>query len=133
MLHLPPDKNMLNNEQSAQSVKEHTAEYMIDNRSVYDILDQICKDTDLYPFVKQHKSKRDGKGAFYAICSRWLGPNHVNTTASEANLMSQMSMYDGEKKAWNWKKYVAQHVKYHIILGNHIESGYQGLDPRSKV
>ena len=48
------------------------------------ILDQICKDTDLYPYVKQHKSKRDGRGAFYAIHSRWLGSNHVNATASEA-------------------------------------------------
>ena len=34
MLHLPPDKNMMHNKQSTQSVKEHTAEYKIDNRSV---------------------------------------------------------------------------------------------------
>ena len=39
MLHLPPNKNKLHNEQSAQSVGEHTAEYEIDNRSVYNILD----------------------------------------------------------------------------------------------
>ena len=52
MLHLPPDKNKRHNEQSAQSVKEHTAGYKIDNRSVYDILDQICMNTDLYPNVK---------------------------------------------------------------------------------
>ena len=59
MLHLSPDKNRLHNEQSAQSVKEHTAEYEIDNRSVYDIQDQTCKDTDLYQ-CQQHKLKRDG-------------------------------------------------------------------------
>ena len=52
ILHLPPDKNKLHNKQSAQSVKEHRAEYKIDNRSVYVILDQICKNTDLYPYVK---------------------------------------------------------------------------------
>ena len=34
MLHLPPDKNRLHNEQSAQSVKGHKTEYEIDNRSV---------------------------------------------------------------------------------------------------
>ena len=28
--------------------------------------------------------KRDGRRAFYAIHSMLLGPNHVNTTASEA-------------------------------------------------
>ena len=34
MLHLPPEKNRLHNEQSAQSLKEPTAEDEIDNRSV---------------------------------------------------------------------------------------------------
>ena len=57
ILHLPPDKNRLHDGQSGQSVKEYTAEYEIDNRHVYDILDQIYKDTDLYPYVKQHKSR----------------------------------------------------------------------------
>ena len=70
ILHLPPDKDKLNNEQSTQSVKEHTAEYEIDNTSVYNILDQIFKDTDLYPYVKQQKSKMNGQEAFNAIHSR---------------------------------------------------------------
>ena len=89
MLHLSPDKNRLHNEQRAQSVKEHKEEYKIGNRSVYGILDQIYKGTDLYPYVKQHTSKRDRRGASYAIHSRWLGPNHVNATAPEAKLVLQ--------------------------------------------
>ena len=129
VLHLPLNKNKLLLESGAHKV----AEYVIDNRTVYDVLDQICKDTDLYPYVKQHQPKRDGKGAFYAIHSRGLGPKHVNTTASEAEMALQMSMYDGKKRAWNWEKYVAHHVKYHIILTNLIEYGYQCLDPGSKV
>ena len=99
MLHLPLDKNKVHNEQSAQSVTQHTTEYKIDNRTVYDILDQICKDVYLYPYVKQHKSTRDGRGAFYAIHSRWLGPNNMNVTASETEMVLQMLTYDGEKKA----------------------------------
>ena len=66
-------------------------EYKIDNSIVYDILDQICKDTNLYPYIKQHKSKRDGRKAFYAIHSRWLGPSNVNMTASEAKMALQTS------------------------------------------
>ena len=62
------------------------AEYEIDNRMVYDVLDQTCKDTDLHSYVKQHKPKRDDRGIFYAIHFRWLGPNHVNMTASEAEM-----------------------------------------------
>ena len=78
MLHLPPDKNKLLLERDAHRVQDRTAEYIIDNRMVYDILDQICKDTDLYPYVKEHKSKRDCRGAFHAIHSWRIGPNHVN-------------------------------------------------------
>ena len=70
-------------------------------------MDQICKDTDLFPYVKQHKSSRDSRGVYYAIHSRWLGPNHVKATTTEAEMAFQMSPYDGEKKAWNWEKYVA--------------------------
>ena len=81
MLHLPPDKNKLLQEQDSQTAKACTAEYKIDNRSVNYILDQNCKDTDLYPHNKQHKSKRNSRGTFYAIHSRWLGLNHVNLTA----------------------------------------------------
>ena len=76
MLYLPLDKNKLHNEESAHSVKEHMAGYEIDNRSVYNMLDQICKDFNLYPYVKQHKSKRDGRGTFYAMNFRWWGPNY---------------------------------------------------------
>ena len=106
MLHLPSDKKKLHNKQSAQSVTQHTTEYKKDNRTVCAILDQICKDTDLNPHVKQHKSKRDGREAFYTIHSWWIGPNHVNTTATEAEIVLQMSTYDGEKKAWNGEKYI---------------------------
>ena len=52
MLHLPPDKTKILLDSYIQSTKAHMVEYKIDNRSVYDILDQICKDTNLYPYVK---------------------------------------------------------------------------------
>ena len=38
MLHLHPGKNKLHNEQVAQSIIKHMAEYEIDNKSVCDIL-----------------------------------------------------------------------------------------------
>ena len=64
MLHLLPDKNKLLHEKDVQRVQVCTAEYKINNRMVYDVLDQICKDTDLYPYVKQHKPKKMAEGHF---------------------------------------------------------------------
>ena len=61
----------------------------------------------MYPYAKQHKSKRMVEGHTYDTPSRWLGPNHVNAIASEAELALQMSIGNNEKKAWNWEKYVA--------------------------
>ena len=103
ILHLHPNENKLHNEQSAQSVTECTVELKIVNKSVYDILDQTCKDNNLYPYVKSHKSKRVGRRAYYAIYSRWLGLNQVNATASEAKMALQTSTYNSKKKAWNWE------------------------------
>ena len=57
MLHLPLAKNKLLSEKDIQTAKAFTAEYKIGNQTVYNVLDQIYKDTDLYPYVKQHKSK----------------------------------------------------------------------------
>ena len=82
---------------SIHSVKEHLAKYKRDNRAVYNIMDQICNHTDLYPYVKRQKFKRDGRGTFYIINSRWLCPNHANATASEAEIALQMSKYDGRR------------------------------------
>ena len=76
------------------------------------------------PYVKQYQSKRDGKGEFYAIHSKWIGLNYVNATALEAKIAWQMLIYDKEKIAWNWEKYLAWHAKHHIILGNLMEYGF---------
>ena len=126
MLNLPPNKNKHLLEISADRVKDHTAEYIIGNRMVYvtSVRIQICIHTSTNTSPQEME-----EGYFYAIHSRWLGPNHVNSTASKAEMTLQMSTYDVEKRAWNCEKYVAHHVKYHIILGNLMEYGYQGLDP----
>ena len=87
MLNLPQHKNKLLLESSLDKVRDGMPEYTINIRMVYDILDQICKDTD--PYIKQHNTPRDRRGAFYAIHSRWLAPNHVKVTASEAKMAIQ--------------------------------------------
>ena len=72
----------------------------------------------------QHKSKRDGTGTFYAIHSRWGGPNHVNTTASKAEMSLLMFTYE---ESMDLGEVVAQQDKYHIILGNLVKMGTKTL------
>ena len=46
------------------SFQEKMAEYKINYRPVYNMLDQICKETDLYLYDEQHKSKKMAEGYF---------------------------------------------------------------------
>ena len=73
ILHLPLDKSKLILKHNVHSVKEWMTKYMIENKTVYDTLDQIGKNPVLYLYFKQHKSKRDDRGMVYAIHSRLLG------------------------------------------------------------
>ena len=70
---------------------------------------------------------RDSRGVSHAIYTRWLGPNHVNTEASEAEFVLQKSIYDGEKKHETGRNILQ--VPHN--LGNLMEYGYQGLNPGS--
>ena len=98
MLYLPMEQNRFSTESMTSSRKYKTTAYKIDNGMLHDVLDQIYNDPDPYPYVKQLKSKHDGRRAFYVIHTRWLGPNHVNVKASEAEAFLQTSKDDGKKK-----------------------------------
>ena len=64
---LPTEQIWLYREKETSSKKQHTTACKIDNRSIYGILDQICKDTDLYQHIKQNKSRWYHRGSLYAI------------------------------------------------------------------
>ena len=107
ILHLSMEQNRQIN---GHLQKEGTTTNNIDTRTFYDILDQNCKDTDLYSYVKQFKSKQDDRGIFYAIHARWQGPNHV-IGKFEAEVALQTLTCDGKKKVWNWVQYFSYHFK----------------------
>ena len=94
--------------------------------TIHDIFDQVCNDSDLYPYFKQFKLKYDGRGTFYSIYARQLGTNHANVTASEAEAVLQILTNNSKKKAWNQEKYLSHHLNYHVILENLKKYSYSG-------
>ena len=67
MLHIPKG---LNSECIQKNVKCNivcTASYDMNDIRVFEILDSICKDTVLHPYVKQYRFGSNGQGAFHAI------------------------------------------------------------------
>ena len=71
MLHLPPDKNKLLLEREDSSVKECTPEFKI-------YIDQICKDTDLYPMTSRTCPRGMAQEHFMPFNPDGYGPNQTN-------------------------------------------------------
>ena len=53
--------------------------------------------------------------------------------SSRAEAKLKDTSYSGEKRRWNFEKYVKTHVDQHAILTGLVEHGYSGIDDRSKV
>ena len=53
--------------------------------------------------------------------------------AAEAKRKLQNSHYDGERKTWDWDKYVALHKEQHAIVESLTDYGYSCMDNGTKV
>ena len=71
--------------------------------------------------------------AYHALKNHYLGPNNTNHQANEAEAKLKDSSYHGEKRQWNFKKYVWMHQDQHTILQSLVQHGYAGIDEWSKV
>ena len=70
---------------------------------------------------------------FFDILKHFLGPDHVARQAIDAEGKLQNSHYDGERKSWDWDKYVALHKEQHAIMESLTDYGYSGMDNGTKV
>ena len=112
-----------------------TAQYKIDRGLVYEKLKLMTQKLDCWTYVKQGKRGKDGRAAFFALFNHYLGPNNVDSLAHAAERKLQTTTYDGERKRWNFEKYVkVHHVDQHAILEQLQSDGdHNGIDARSKV
>ena len=107
--------------------------FKIDNALVYQILSKVSTDMDTYVYVKQRKGIQDGQAVFFNIHKHFLGPEHVARQAAEAEEKLQNSCCDGERKKWDWEKYVVLHKEKHAIMESLTDYGYSGMGNGTKV
>ena len=107
--------------------------YVNDNHAVWQIISDWCRDDPCWTYVKPHQRRRDGRGAFLALWNHYLGPNNIDNAATMAERRLEVTTYDGEKRRWNFERFVKTHKDQHTILDNLREHGYAGIDERSKV
>ena len=107
--------------------------YQDDNIIVWNKLALLLREKDCWTYVRHTTRTRDGRTAFIALKSHFLGPNNIDHLATSAEKKLKSTSYTNETRRWNFEKYVKTHVDQHTILTDLTRHGYAGIDPRSKV
>ena len=110
--------------------------YLEDRAKVCELMVQICTNrTDCWVYIEPGQARLDGRTAFWGLYNNYLGPNKVDNqqqaAAAETKLAS--TTYTGEKKRWNFDKYVQVHIAQHSILSGLEQHGYKRIDDCSRV
>ena len=70
----------------------------------------------------------NGRLAYLGLYDHYLGENNVDTMSTRAESRLEKMMYSGEKRNWNFEKYVKVHADQHAILEGLVDYGYAGID-----
>jgi hypothetical protein len=107
--------------------------YIHDRSKVWQTMSVICRDDKCWTYVKPFQRSRDGRGAFQALHTHYLGANHVNNMANVAESKLALAKYYGEKRRYNFESYISTLNEQFQILNNLRRYGYAGIDEASKV
>jgi hypothetical protein len=107
--------------------------YQLDNRKVWEIMKNICGSNPCYIYIKGVANAKDGREAFCLLLDYYLGANNVGNLATAAEKRLQSTQYSGDKRSFDFEKYVRFHTERHYVLNGLMEHGYSGIDKRSKA
>ena len=80
--------------------------YLVNREKVWDIIARITRTHDCWTYVKPAQRTRDGRKAYLALYTHYLGPNNVDNMASQAESKLNSTVYNGEQRRWNFERYV---------------------------
>ena len=107
--------------------------YLHDRSKVWQTMSEICQDDKSWIYVKPFQRSRDGRGAYLALHTHYLGANHVNNMANVAESKLSLAKYYGEKRRYNFESYISTLNEQFQVLNNLRRYGYAGIDEASKV
>ena len=90
--------------------------FVKDRSRVWDILVAIFSATEAWTVIKTFKSKRNGRAAWLALWSFYLGPNNLDHMASEAEKSLTTTHYNGESRNFTFDKFAMHMLKQHNII-----------------
>ena len=111
----------------------YAADYAVDNKAVWELISRVCRDEDCWTHVKPYSRKKDGRNAFLALWTYYLGKQNVDNQATTSEKGLELATWSQNTKRYNFDDYVKIHLDHHQILSDLTAHGYAGIDDRSKV
>ena len=111
----------------------YTEHYMTDNTTVWSKIAAMTRDHECWTYVRSFQRAKDGRSAFKALHTHFLGVNNVDTLSTNAWSKLNNTRYHGEKRNFTFERYVRIHTDQHAILKGLEAHGHHTLDERSKV
>ena len=108
----------------------YTADYLADRSKVWELISNLARDQDCWSYVRPAQRTRDRRLAFFGLNNHYLGENNVDNMSSRAEVKLKDTSYSGEKRRWNFEKYIKTHVNQHAIPTGLVEHGYSGIGPK---
>lgn len=128
-----PQDELINRAPILDAAGNHTATFLEDRAKVWELISDMTRNEDCWTYIKPSRGTRNGRAAFLDWKNHFLGPNNVDNQAAKAEATLANLSYTGERRNWNWEKYVSSHKDQHSILQGLTTHGYAGIDDRSKV
>jgi hypothetical protein len=107
--------------------------YQLDNRKVWEIMKNISGINPCYIYIKGVDKANDERESFSLVFDHYLGANNVGNLATAVEDRLQSTRYSGDKRNFDFEKYVRTHTEQHFVLNGLMEHGYSGIDEISKV
>jgi hypothetical protein len=104
--------------------------FVQDSAKVYNILHTTWGTSQPWTHTRSAAVKtKNGRKAFRVLCNHLLGGQQLVTSGSAIMTRLQWLQYDGDRRNFDFNKYVALHVAGH---NNHNDLGKYGVDPLTK-
>jgi hypothetical protein len=85
-------------------VREPNAVYLVNREKVWDIISRMTRKDASWTYVKPAQKTRDGRMAYLGLYNHYLGPQHVDNMANLAKDKLMNTVYNGEKRCWDFEK-----------------------------
>ena len=91
--------------------------YLVDNKRLFNEIKALTVDGPGWTYIKRYDKKEDGRSAYIALKKQCEGNSAITTRKMKAYNMISSAKYFGERKSYNFSKYIEAHQEgYNEII-----------------